>query len=117
MSGNDFQHPDITWSRHISFRITPDPSNPNALLVEINGGKRTFRVYAKREDFSRIFGVTTLHWVCTHPPTHIGKTQFGLTICNYAPGHEETPPLPGQHCHNCGNLRAEWIEPAPSTPV
>jgi hypothetical protein len=107
----DFQNPDLTWNpRDLPREVGHDAKG---LIFEVGFGRdaRRFRVYATHGSTRGLFLYGGHVWRCTH---RLRKSfdMLGIKrgdVCNYFPGTEESPPLPGQMCHSCGRPRSEWV--------
>lgn len=100
----DYQLPDIVWGDEIPKEIAWHNGEP---AFETRDGRR-FVVHARRTTWPGWIGSVPV-WECIHPyvPQRPHPTDTGR--CRYSIGEELTMPLPGQRCHQCGGLRAEWI--------
>lgn len=99
MSLLDYSSPDVVYGD--AEIVDYDPRLGIVVLRSSVGRLIAIKVFATRENKSHIFCQRYYTWDCTH--------EFRGRRCAYAPGHEDMPPLPGQHCHNCGGLRAELM--------
>ncbi len=105
MSLLDYSHPDIVYGRNMEVLYAfQDGTDEIVVVGSRHGLPFALRVHAARENWSHVMSQTYYVWACTH--LREGKR------CGYAPGHEDMPPLPGQHCHNCHGLRAEQLDTA-----
>jgi len=91
MSIFDYQHPDIVFGEQPIELGLDRHHNP---IFRLRSG-RCFVVYARPGNNRAVFAPYGGHvWKCR--------------ACEYYPGVNEAPPIPGQHCLSCGILLAEW---------
>jgi hypothetical protein len=102
MDNLNYCHPDIVWGQEY-FCAEAITEHESIYRVSRYSGKFV-RVYATKDyDSSGCFGGPV--WKCTH--IFFSPIDKKYQRCGYYPGIERTIPLPGQHCHNCGGIRAE----------
>jgi hypothetical protein len=103
----DFQSPDIVYGRAEYEWVDwpPEGETDTIVVLRLQGARRLLplRVHARRDHLSRVMNQTYYVWRCTLPYKSEDRR------CDYFPGHEDMPPLPGQRCYNCGGVRAEVI--------
>mgnify|MGYP001581957845 FL=1 len=100
----DYMHPDIAFGRDVVVVEQLNDGTDTLIIMEQKGKFVAIRVHAHRGNKSAIMCCRYWTWDCSHLRQE--------HVCGYAPGHEDLPPIPGQHCHNCGQLRAESISQA-----
>lgn len=101
----DYSHPDVVWGR----RPPKSIYGVNAVVFQID--ERLFVVHAKRGYSNVSIYTRGPTWECSQPYTYTWPSSWvSKTTCDYNPGPEDGPPLPGQHCYQCKQLRAEWFE-------
>lgn len=92
MSELDYMHPDIYFGENPLEEIFILGCSRTVFQLGFYKEAKRFYVNAKRDG---------LCWHCINLIN--GKT------CNYSPGESRNPPIPGQRCHNCDQILAEWV--------
>lgn len=110
----DFQHPDLCW------RVAPVEVGRSARGLIFNAQGRFFEVYARAWSSAGIHLWGGPEWKCTRFYSKTLQFANGYvmkakgSVCDYSPGVEHTPPMPGQRCYSCGKRRAAWVVGAPN---
>lgn len=105
MSLWNFQSPDIIYDNDVKVEIIWPAATGDLNTIAVISFKDyrylPLRIHAVRKNLSYVRSERYHVWACTN--------EFRNRLCDYAPGHEDMPPLPDQCCHNCGGVRAERI--------
>lgn len=93
----DYEHPDVTFGRRPPLEQGVDREGNPIFRTRLYDGN-TFVVYARRDYVGHIFNASG------------GGNVWKCRACDYFPSsQQDAPPIPGQHCHNCGAVLAEWV--------
>src|SRR5258706_2474971 len=93
----DYSHPDIVWGNR------PPKQVYGVTAIVFQAGERLFVVHAKRGYSNVSIYTCGPTWECMQPYTHSYPYPDSPT-CDYNPGSEDGPTLPGQHCYQCKQL-------------